>query len=247
MDKGVKLHELQGRHRASGVYLEGPKGLFESVVHRANHVKLQQTPIKLVTWVPWGLEQEPSTAQTHRMHVCTWLRSQTRSLGQGPEVGGWELSVPPGPGTGRARPGAGEAEAPRARKASDSVPGAGVPSALEPNTLASSHFHINHIPSKASQLDFLMFPNFSAPQQSCQWFNQNAVSRGELGPAASASAAARRGSWSSALGSPKRPGKPEGRRAHPDSCSCVLWSLGLAFHLHPERCLVQVKRGNRKM
>lgn len=46
---------------------------------------------------------------------------------------------------------------------------------LEPNTLASSHFHINHIPSKTSQFDFLMFPNFSALQQNCQWFNQNVV------------------------------------------------------------------------
>lgn len=45
----------------------------------------------------------------------------------------------------------------------------------EPNTLASSHFHINHIPSKTSQFDFLMFPNFPALQQSCQWFNQNVV------------------------------------------------------------------------
>lgn len=51
----------------------------------------------------------------------------------------------------------------------------------EPNTLASSHFHINHIPSKTSQFDFLMFPNFPALQQSCQWFNQNVVLiRGEV-------------------------------------------------------------------
>lgn len=31
------------------------------------------------------------------------------------------------------------------------------------------------MPSKTSQFDFLMFPNFSALQQSCHWLNQNVV------------------------------------------------------------------------
>lgn len=68
--------------------------------------------------------------------------------------------------------------------------------ALEPNTSASSHFHINHIPSKTSQLDFLMFPNFCALQQSCQWFNHNVVligGEGKLGCAALTSPVARWG------------------------------------------------------
>lgn len=74
---------------------------------------------------------------------------------------------------------------------------------LEPNTLASSHFHINHIPSKTSQFDFLMLPDFSALQQSCQWFNQNVVligNEGKLGSAAFASPAVRRGSLFLSLG-----------------------------------------------
>lgn len=68
--------------------------------------------------------------------------------------------------------------------------------ALEPNTSASSHFHINHIPSKTSQLDFLRFPNFCALQQSCQWFSHNVVligGEGKLGCAALASPVARWG------------------------------------------------------
>lgn len=48
---------------------------------------------------------------------------------------------------------------------------------LEPSTLVSSHFCINHI---LSQFDCLMFPNFSALEQVCQWLNQSLV-RGVAG------------------------------------------------------------------
>lgn len=62
-----------------------------------------------------------------------------------------------------------------AKKASDLVPESGVPHDAGAKHISFITFHINHIPSKTSQFDFLMFPNFSALQQSCQRFNQNVV------------------------------------------------------------------------
>lgn len=65
-----------------------------------------------------------------------------------------------------------------------------------PSASAASRFRANRAPSKTSQFDFLVFPNFSALQQSCQRLNQNVAlggGEGKLGSAAFASPAARSG------------------------------------------------------